>query len=446
MRVRRPNRNPSTRRREATRGDRVVGTYVNTHGPVADTGSTGQGSSPSLRAQSVPVRILICALQGPHPVVNGYRLAVAALLEQLGKRHEVRLLAFRMPDQSASDNGIRLVEAPTRSPLRNIGLLARGWLRRRPLLADLYTARLRGPLQEELEGFSPDIVHVAGSQLGGIGRLLDQRASVLGAYDARHLNVEAERLLARGVRRRLLQAEAGRVRRFEAAEYPFFDHIVMVSEEDRSELKALSPNLEITVIPNGVDAEFYDSDQGVTREQGLVLFTGVMSYAPNILAAEFLARQVFPLVRARRPEARLAIVGRAPAERVQALAAVDGVDVIGEVPDLRPWLRRSRSYACPMLSGTGIKNKLLEAMASELACVVTPLALQGLDVTPGVELLVGETEHELAERLVEVLEDDETALRLGSAARDYVCRRHDWHAVALGYERVYREVLERAGR
>ena len=391
------------------------------------------------------MRILICAPQGPHPVVNGYRLAVSALLEQLRKRHEVRLLGFRMPDQPSAEDGIRLVEAPIRSRPRNVALQASTWVRGRPLSADLYAAHLRPPLREELESFRPDVVHVAGSQLGGLGRFLAGRPSVLGAYDARHLNVDAERLLARGLRRRLLQVEARRVRRFEAAEYPSFDHIVMVSEEDKGELKALNPSLEITVIPNGVDADFFHPDQAVSRDGDLILFTGVMSYAPNILAAEFLAQRVIPLVRARKPEARLAIVGRSPAARVQALAALDGVDVIGEVPDLRPWLRRGRAYACPMLSGTGIKNKLLEAMASELACVVTPLALQGLKVTRGVELLVGESENELADRLLEVLEDDETARRLGLAAREYVRARHSWHSVALDYERVYREVLERAG-
>jgi glycosyltransferase involved in cell wall biosynthesis len=372
-------------------------------------------------------------------------VAVSALLEQLRKRHDVRLLGFRMPDQSSAEDGIRLFAAPTRTRPREIAMMARGWVRGRPLSADLYAAQFRVPLHEELASFGPDVVHVAGSQLGGLGRLLAKRPSVLGAYDARHLNVDAERLVARGLRRRLLQAEMRRVRRFEATEYPFFDRIVMVSEEGKAELKALNPGLEITVIPNGVDADFFHPDQAVSRDRGLILFTGVMDYAPNILTAEFLARRVLPLVRVRKPEARLAIVGRSPAPRVHALATLDGVDVTGEVPDLRPWLRRSRAYACPMLSGTGIKNKLLEAMASELPCVVTPLAMQGMTVTRGVELLVGESENELADLLLEVLEDDETAHRLGLAAREYVRAHHDWRSVALGYERVYREVLERVG-
>ena len=165
-----------------------------------------------------------------------------------------------------------------------------------------------------------------------------------------------------------------------------------------------------------------------------------MSYAPNVLAAEFLARQVFPLVRAGLPEARLAIVGRKPSPRINALAQLDGVEVTGEVPDVVPWLAGSRVYACPMVSGTGIKNKLLEAMAAGAPCVVTPLALQGLTAEPGRDVLVGADAEELAAQLVRVLTDDELASRLGPAGRAYVLANHDWSAVARSYERVYDEV------
>ena len=168
-----------------------------------------------------------------------------------------------------------------------------------------------------------------------------------------------------------------------------------------------------------------------------------MSYAPNVLAADFLARLVFPLVRAAQPAARLAIVGRAPAPRVQALAELEGVDVTGEVQDLRPWLVGSGAYACPMISGTGIKNKLLEAMACAAGCVATPLALQGLRVTPGQELLVGKTAEELADGLLRVLEDDECRASLGRAAREYVLSEHDWRSVARAYQDVYRELRPR---
>jgi glycosyltransferase involved in cell wall biosynthesis len=246
------------------------------------------------------------------------------------------------------------------------------------------------------------------------------------------------------LRRRLLRAEAGRVRRFERSEYGRFGRVVVVSDADAAALRSVSPGLDVTVVPNGVDASHYAPDPTVERDERRIVFTGVMSYAPNVLAAEFLARRVFPLVRTAVPEARLAIVGRKPAPRVAALAGLDGVEVTGEVPDIVPWLAGSRVYACPMISGTGIKNKLLEAMASGAPCVVTPLALQGLTAEPERDVLVGADEQELASQLVRVLTDDGLAGRLGPAGRAYVLANHDWSAVARAYEAVYEGVAKPA--
>ncbi len=119
-----------------------------------------------------------------------------------------------------------------------------------------------------------------------------------------------------------------------------------------------------------------------------------------------------------RPDARLALVGRAPPPRVRALAGLPGVDVTGEVPDVRPWLTGSRVFVCPMVTGTGIKNKLLEAMATGLPCVATPLGLGGLRVHHGRELLVGSTAEAIAAALIQVLDDNDLADRLGRTARD----------------------------
>ena len=388
------------------------------------------------------MRILICASEAPLPPTNGFRLMLIALVQELRRRHEVRVLAISSPDQRpdpGSEQGLRLVPRRKASRAEDASALVRALVTRRPLTADRLAALVRGPLRDELDSFAPDVVHVSSGRLAALGRALSDRPSVLVALDAWQLNVDARALAATGLRRRLLRSESVRVRRFISAEYGRFDRLVVVSDPDRDALREVDPSLDVAVVPNGVDAGFYAPDPDATRDPNRIVFTGLMSYAPNVLAAEYLARRILPRVRATRPDALLFLVGRAPAPRVRALAELDGVTVTGEVADIRPWLTGSSVYACPMISGTGIKNKLLEAMACGMPCVATPLALQGLRATPERELLVGRTEEELAGALVRVLGDEELATSLGREARAYACAEHDWEAVARAYEDVYRE-------
>jgi glycosyltransferase involved in cell wall biosynthesis len=386
------------------------------------------------------MRVLFCALDGPEPRTNGIRLAVGALLDELRGEHHIRYIGYRMSDQHAfaETAEMRLIDPPPR-PIRGATIL-RATLLGRPWETDRLAAGLENVLGRELDEFQPDVVHVIRWALAGLGKSISGTGSVLTAFDAWHLNIEASLDVASRLRRPLIRAEARRTRAFEAEEFAHFGRVVVVSELDREALEDLNPDLRISVVPNGVDSEFFSQD-GTMPNPSRIVFTGDMGYPPNIVAASFLARKVLPRVRAVRPDAHLVIVGRNPHPDVMSLSALDGVQVTGEVDDIRPWLRSARVYACPMLSGTGIKNKLLEAMACGLACVVTPLALQGFEVTAGEHVLVGETEDELSECVTTILDDDSVARKLGAAAREYVRTRHSWSAVARSYESIYTDVL-----
>ena len=367
------------------------------------------------------------------------RLAVGALLAELGRHHEIRYIGYRASDQLdvPEDSAMRLIDLPPR-PIRGVTLL-RATLRRRPWEADRLAAGLHRALRHELDTFDPQVVHVIGWVLAGLGRVTADVGSVLTPFDAWHLNVEASAAVADRLRRPLIRAEASHIRRFEAEEFQHFGRVVVVSQQDKAALQRLNPGLRITVIPNGVDAEFF-SGAAAHPILGRIVFTGAMNYPPNIAAASFLARHLLPRVRAVRPDTQLVIVGREPDRRVLDLAALDGVEVTGAVEDIRPWLQSAQVFVCPMLSGTGIKNKLLEAMASGLPCVATPLALQGLSVSTEQQVLVGETEKDLADQICRVLNDDKLARRLGRAAREYVRASHSWPRAAQRYDDVYRDV------
>jgi glycosyltransferase involved in cell wall biosynthesis len=391
------------------------------------------------------VRILICSLEAPLPPTNGLRLMLQALLSELRKEHEVRVLAFRSPDQTApnEDPAVRLISRRPPGPIGRTVSLVRAMVTRRPLGVQALAARLRRPLQAELADFRPDVVHVTTQELALTSEVLGEKPSVLAALDAWHLNVAAGISISSGLRRFFLRRQLGWVRRFEGSVFRRFARVVVVSEQDRGALLALDRSMRVVVIPNGVDVERFvpaaADEAALPVDRARILFTGVMRYPPNVAAAEYLARDIMPLVRARVPQAHLAIVGREPSPSVRTLSVLDGIEVIGEVPDLRPWLTGSRVYTCPMVSGTGIKNKLLEAMACGVPCVATPLAARGLTAQAGRDLLVASDAEKFASHVVAVLTDDRLAARLGAAGRDYVTANHDWATVARDYVTAYME-------
>ncbi|MDH5373264.1 MAG: glycosyltransferase family 4 protein, partial [Acidimicrobiia bacterium] len=200
----------------------------------------------------------------------------------------------------------------------------------------------------------------------------------------------------------------------------------------------------ISVIPNGVDFEAFDNRPHLPRQSDHLMFTGALDYAPNIAAARFLAQEVLPKIRERHPSARLSIVGRDPAVEVTDLDKRPGVSVVGPVDDMGDALSTASIYLCPMISGTGIKNKLLEALANGLPCVASELAVRGTRLKHGAELLIANTPDEIADASVRLLSDERLREELSEAGRRFVIANHTWMSVADQYSRIYREVIATA--
>jgi glycosyltransferase involved in cell wall biosynthesis len=365
---------------------------------------------------------------------------LAALVGELRRReHEVRVVCLTTPeDAGRCDATTQRAITLTRHQWLLPADVARATLTGRPLRVEKLASAMRRPIAEEVRRFAPDVVHVTG-ELAHLGGHLAGTPSVLAPLDAPHRNWEAEMLNARWPRRPLLAKEVTRVRRFVQTEYPAFDRVVVVSEEDRRALAELSGGVRFAVIPNGVDFDYF-APNGSRPDTATVAFHGTMDWAPNAAAAQYLADQIWPHVLEREPGARLLLIGRSPTAKVRALSRRPSITVTGGVPDVRPWLRRATAYACPMISGAGIKNKLLEAMALSVPCVVTPRALGGLKVEPRAHLLVADDEEQFASALVSLIRDEDHRIAIGRAGRAYIRSTHSWGRVAQEYEAVYYNV------
>jgi polysaccharide biosynthesis protein PslH len=202
--------------------------------------------------------------------------------------------------------------------------------------------------------------------------------------------------------------------------------VLVTSERERLLLKQHLSQSHIEVVPNGVDIDVFDAP-AAGGEASTIIFTGTMNYYPNIDAVLFFARECWPLIRARVPDATWLIVGKDPAAEVRNVASkASGITVTGTVPDVRPYLAKATVAIAPVRIGSGTRLKILEALAMRKAVVSTNLGCEGLSVVAGSHLRVADAAQAFAQAVVDVLQDAEQRMSLGNAGRGLVEANYSW--------------------
>ena len=254
---------------------------------------------------------------------------------------------------------------------------------------------------------------------------------------AKHINkvpktLDYQDAFAKGMERRLkhapfylkpiFRAEYERLRQYEHIIFHYFEHHVIISEQDKKYI-IHEENDKIEIIPNGVDLAYFRA-QDKKPDMDLV-FIGNMSYPPNINCAQYLVNKVMPLVWAQKPQVTLLISGTSPSSEVLALAS-DKVTISGWVADIRDSYARSKIFVAPMQIGTGLQNKLLEAMSMELPCITSPLANAPLGAKNNEEIMVGESPQELAAIILQLLSNPLLTGALKARGRQFVEAKYSW--------------------
>jgi polysaccharide biosynthesis protein PslH len=391
------------------------------------------------------LRLLVATTAYPLPERDGLDLLTAGLLRELQSRHEILLLAIvkETDDLERHREICRDLVAVHEPRTGRWGRLHQELVTtptRRPILAEQATEALSGPVSRAIHEFKPDLVHLIQPWTAELALRAPGLPTVLSALDASSPNWEERIAHRRTVSARYLaRRELSRMLNYERTVFPLVSRVVLVTEHDSSLVRTQSPRSRVATITNGIDAHYWRRPEGTPRDPGLVVFTGALSYPPNVSAAVFAAHEVLPRLREKVPNAHLRLVGRDPASEVRSLAGSQ-VEVTGTVADLRPHLWEASAYVCPMTGGSGVKNKLLEALASGCPSVATSRATLGLDIEDGVHLLVRESAQALADGLGELLDNATFAQRL-SLAGTARARDLSWAAAAQSYEKIYEEVL-----
>jgi polysaccharide biosynthesis protein PslH len=397
------------------------------------------------------MRVLFVAPYVPSPIrVRPYQWIRA--LARNG--HQVRLIALRPPEDAWLD------DVPVRDccesvhvfPLTRLRTL-RNALGAVPRDLPLQAAYSQHPEFERFvaaEARQSDVVHVEHLRGSLLVRRVEGVPRILDAVDSISALFEQTQRQAKSWKHRLMaRADLGRTRRFEAALPRRYDRIIVSSTRDAAafnELGSASPcgGAPIVTLPNGVDLEYFRPTLRPC-DPATVLFTGKMSYHANEAAVVRLATEIMPRVWMRRVDARLVIAGKDPGARIQQLTNDPRVTVTGYVSDLRPFFASATVVVAPLVYGTGIQNKILEAMACGVPVVASPNACEGLGALDGRDLLIGHSDHELAAAIVEVIKQPDLRTRLASNARQHVADHHDWCVLGRQLSDVY-EDARAAGR
>lgn len=233
--------------------------------------------------------------------------------------------------------------------------------------------------------------------------------------------------------------ESRRMRRFERASHARSARVVLSTEREAALWRKVAGSEDVLAITNGV-ALPASVVSTTCRQPGRLMFCGAMDYEPNVRAATLAATKVLPAVQKCNPSAHLVIVGRNPTESVRGLAALPGVSVTGEVPDIAPHLQSASVALIPLEVARGIQNKVLEAMAHGVPVVTTPAVASSLDDSVHGTIAVASVEQ-MAAVTLQLLADEGGRARLAAAGRAFVAEHHSWSRFDAAFGAVLRDSM-----
>ncbi len=398
-----------------------------------------------------PLRVLVVSAQFPYPPRSGFAMRVDHLCRRLAARHEVTLLTYApLPGTAPGappDPAIRVDVVHRRRPslASKRAAQARSVVSRRPYICGAtYSTEMQQAL-DALSAATPfDVIQLESSLMGAFRYPAGARL----VLDEHNLEYEVFDRLAAGerspLRRWFHRREEARFRRFEQGWWRRVDGCLVTSQREEEIVSRLAPATPVEVVPNGVDLDEFRPAE-TPPEPATAVFNGLLHYRPNLDAAAHLVDEIWPLVQRRRPDARLAIVGRGDEADLRRLRR-PGVEVTGEVPDIRPYLDRAAVVVVPVRMGGGTRLKVLEGLAMEKPMVSTTLGCEGVDVQDGEHLLVADSPGSFAAAVVRLFEDPAAARALGRAGRARMEEAYSWNLAGSRLDALYDRiaVAERA--
>lgn len=394
------------------------------------------------------MNILFLSTENPYPPDGGHHLRTFNVLKILASQHRIYFVGFAQNPREFNDipeikkfcETVDIYRVSKTGYNKSFLLLAlKNLFSKQPLIARRYfIPEAQERIGQIFDQYSIDVVHMDMLALGLYKGILKEVPVTLTNHNVESLRIYRwmqveKKLPIKG----FLFYQYLKLRAFERNICPEFDRCIVVSEYDRSYLKNLCGVDNFVVIPNGVDVGYFNPGSDDVKKDHLV-WVGGMTGPYNSDAVDFFIEEIWSRIKYQVPGATIDFAGGGPTQTLRSKALEDDrVHVLGFVPDIRPIVQRASVFIAPIRIGSGTKIKVLNAMAQAKPVVATTTAAEGIEVTPGKDILIADDPGEFAEKVVYLLGHEHVAREIGARARELIEKKYSWDVISEDIHRTY---------
>ena len=388
------------------------------------------------------MKLVFVANRTPYPPFRGDKLKIFNLAQCLSPEHELHLITFyeTKKELDYQEALLKVFTTVTLIPLKKwqcllhtaIALFIPG----RPLQVGYFHSRkFKQSVKQLLDKIQPQAIHVQhlrmAQQIPSEYRplvLLDLPDAISLYYQRRANHVTSPLL------KLAFSFETKRLTKYEHRILPQFPKVLCCSAEDGKHLQQLHPTIKVGILENGVDVQTYAPRSTENDGPIKLLFTGNMTYAPNVDAVQYFADEIFPSIQAKFPEVIFEIAGQKPVPQVLALANRHGISVTGFIPNLADAYASATVVVAPLRFGAGTQNKVLEALSMNIPVICTPIGFHGIGLTHGEGIWCENDTSNFIFRIHQILSETQKHKDLASEAGEKIRTRFNWNTIAKQLE------------
>jgi len=372
------------------------------------------------------MKLSIVVSRFPFPLEKGDKLRIYHQLRELSQRHAIQLHC--LTDKPLKDEWIQEIQQycqelhvyQLKKPLLYFNTLKQLFSSKPFQVGYFFQRSIKQQINSRIQEFKPDHIFAQLIRTTEYIKDIHEIPKTLDYMDALSKGMFRRAELVSGIKKRLYLLEGKRLAEYENRIFDYFNHHCIISEQDRTFIQH-PDHQKIAIIENGISEEFFE-DLSVQKTTDLV-FIGNMNYPPNVECAEFLVNQILPLLD---EKIKVTLAGASPNKRILALGKHPQVTVTGWVEDIRTAYCSARIFVAPLFIGTGLQNKLLEAMAMGVPVITTPLANNALGAEDGLNIMIAADAKEFAMHIESLTNNQNQYSTIQKQARLFVKSEFSW--------------------